>query len=98
MEDAFKMADSSMQRKLKSMNPNKASLFKSSEKANKSSIKFLKWLKNHKESDVLIPRLFEIEKEYNNRLNLYMSKVPRHWKKLNIGSMLKDFKWEQKKF
>lgn len=98
MEDAFKMADSSMQRKLKSMNPNKASLFKSSEKANKSSIKFLKWLKNHKESDVLIPRLFEIEKEYNDRLNLYMSKVPRYWKKLNIGSMLKDFKWEQKKF
>lgn len=98
IDEAFKMAESSIKRKLTAMNPNKASLFKTTTKANKSSVKFLKWLKNHKESDVLIPRLFEIEKEYNDRLKLYMSKVPKYWKELNIGSLIKDFKWEQKKY
>jgi len=98
IDEAFKMAESSIQRKLKAMNPNKASLFKTTAKANKSSVKFIKWLKNHKESDILIPRLFEIETEYNDRLKLYMSKVPKYWKELNIGSLVKDFKWEQKKY
>ena len=98
IEEAFKMANTQIKKKLKSLNPNKATLFKTSKKGKITSIKFIKWLSKHKDSDKLIPRLYEIEKEYKDRLALYLSTVPMYWKKHNIGSFLKDFDWKQKSY
>ena len=92
------MANTQIKKKLKSLNPNKATLFKTGKKGKITSVKFIKWLSKHKDSDKLIPRLYEIEKEYKDRLNLYLSTVPMYWKKLNIGTFLKDFDWKQKEY
>ena len=98
IDEAFKMANTQIKKKLKSLNPNKATLFKTGKKGKITSVKFIKWLSKHKDSDKLIPRLYEIEKEYKDRLNLYLSTVPMYWKKLNIGTFLKDFDWKQKEY
>jgi hypothetical protein len=98
IDEAFKMANTQLKRKLKSLNPNKATLFKTSKEGKITSAKFLKWLSKHKDSDKLMKRLFEIEKEYKARLSSYMSTVPLYWKKNNIGNLLNDFDWKQKKY
>ena len=98
IQEAFKMANTQLKKKLKSLNPNKATLFKTSTKGKITSAKFLKWLSKHKESEKLIPRLFEIEKLYKERLALYMSTIPKYWKKNNIGDFLNDFDWKQKEY
>ena len=79
------------------MNPNKASLFKSSKEAKFNSLKFIKWLEKHPEGEYLTKRLFEIEAEYKERLALYTSKIPFYWSKLNIEDLLSDFDWKRTK-
>ena len=91
---AVKGAQTILKRKFTTMNPNKASLFKSSKKAKLNSLKFINWLQKHPEAGDLTKRLFEVEAEYKKRLALYNSKVPFYWKQLNFGEMLTGFDWK----
>ncbi len=92
--EAVKGAQAILKRKFTTMNPNKASLFKSSKKAKLNSLKFIKWLQKHPEAGDLTTRLFEVEAEYKKRLALYNSKIPYYWKQLNFGEMLSGFDWK----
>ena len=84
-----------MKQKLTGLNPNKATLFKKRREGKVTSLKFYKWLSKHSESETLIPRLLEIEKEYKMRLAKFQKSVPDIWKKMNIKKMIDDFNWNQ---
>ena len=90
---ATKKANTILKTKFTTMNPNKASLFKSSKEGKINSLKFIKWLQKHPEAKDLTKRLFEIEAEYKERLEKYNSKIPYYWSKLNIKDLLADFDW-----
>ena len=94
INEAFKEANKQIKSKMENLNPNKASLFKSSKKAKLNSLKFINWLQKHPEAGDLTKRLFEVEAEYKKRLALYNSKVPFYWKQLNFGEMLSGFDWK----
>ena len=91
--ESTKKAKKILKTKFTTMNPNKASLFKSSKEAKMNSLKFIKWLQKHSEGKDLTKRLFEIEAEYKARLAKYNSKVPYYWSKFNIKEMLAGFDW-----
>ena len=92
---AFKLAKKTLKQKLTGLNPNKATLFKKRRAGKVTSLKFYKWLSKHSESETLIPRLLEIEKEYKMRLGKFQKSVPGIWKKMNIEKMIDDFDWTQ---
>ena len=98
IDEAFKMANTQIEKKLKNLNPNKATFSKVGKKSKRTSAKFIKWLQKHKESDILIPRLFEIEAEYKKRLQDYLSQVPKYWRKHSVANLLNDFDWKQQDF
>lgn len=81
---AFKLAKKTLKQKLTGLNPNKATLFKKRRAGKVTSLKFYKWLSKHSESETLIPRLLEIEKEYKIRLGKFQKSVPGIWRKMNI--------------
>ena len=83
---------------MKSMNPNVASMFKTTKEAKHNSKLFRAWLSKHPEADVLIPRLDEIEAEYKVRMMQYNSKLPYYAKKFNINDYFKDYDWTFKGF
>ena len=80
------------------MNPNKATLFKTSKEGKITSLKFYKWLSKHSDAETLIPRLLEIEKEYKVRLRKFNKAVPSEWEKMNLKQMINELDWIQKEF
>ena len=97
-EGAFKLAKKTLKQKLTGMNPNKATLFKTSKEGKITSLKFYKWLSKHPDAETLIPRLLEIEKEYKVRLRKFNKAVPSEWEKMNLKQMINELDWIQKEF
>ena len=95
---AFKLAKKTLKQQLTGLNPNKATLFKKRRQGKITSYKFYKWLSKHSESETLIPRLLEIEKEYRIRLNKFNKAVPSVWSKMNLKQMINELDWIQKEF
>ena len=95
---ATKKANTILKTKFTTMNPNKASLFKSSKEAKMNSLKFINWLQKHPDAKDLTKRLFEIEAEYKVKLEKYNSRVSHYWSKLNIKDLIADFDWTQTKY
>ena len=98
MKMATKKANKIIKTKFTTMNPNKASLFKSSKEAKMNSLKFINWLQKHPDAKDLTKRLFEIEAEYKVKLEKYNSRVSHYWSKLNIKDLIADFDWTQTKY
>ena len=90
---AFKDANSQMKSKLKTLNPNKASLNKSSKAGKMASMLFINWLQDHPDAGDLTNKLFEIEGEYHKKLSKYMSKLGYYAKKFNVMSYYKKYDW-----
>ena len=97
MNAAFKEAESIMKSKLKTLNPNKGSLFKSSKEGIENSKRFIKWLQHHPEAKNITLELFEAEIKYKQKLNQYKSSLKHHAKKLNIKDIFNSFNWETEK-
>ena len=93
MSMATKKANKILKTKFTTMNPNKASLFKSSKEGKINSMKFIAWLQKHPEGKDLTKRLFEIELEYKKRIKEYNAKAPDYWNKMNIKDLVADFSW-----
>ena len=93
MSMATKKANKILKTKFTTMNPNKASLFKSSKEGKINSLKFLNWLQKHPEGKDLTKRLFEIELEYKKRIKQYNAKAPYYWNKMNLKDLVADFSW-----
>ena len=89
--EAAKKAKTIVKTKFTTMNPNKASLFKSSKDAKINSLKFIGWLQKHPDAEDLTMRLSQIEAEYKLKLAKYNAKVPYYWNKLGIKDLLDDF-------
>jgi len=96
MNIAFKKAFSIMKSKLKTLNPNKGSLFKSGKEGKRNSMKFIKWLQQHRDADKITMTLFEAEAQYKARLNDYTSKLKHYAKKFNVQNYYNDFNWDIK--
>ena len=93
MDDSFKKAFSMMKSKLKTLNPNKGSLFKSGKEGKKNSSKFIKWLQHHPDAKNITMGLFEAEAEYKIRLKDYKSKLKYYAKKFNVQNYYNEFDW-----
>tara|TARA_R100000152_G_C6781771_1_gene217060 strand:- start:49 stop:7203 length:7155 start_codon:yes stop_codon:yes gene_type:complete len=93
MDFAFKDANSQMKSKLKTLNPNRASLNKSSKEGKMASMLFINWLQKHPDAKDLTNRLFEVEAEYKNKLGKIMSKLGHYSKKFNVMSYYDKFNW-----
>ena len=93
MDDSFKKAFSMMKSKLKTLNPNKGSLFKKSKEGKKNSIKFINWLQGHPDAKNITMGLFEAEAEYKVRLEDYKSKLKYYAKKFNVQNYYNEFDW-----
>ncbi len=93
MDFAFKDANSQMKSKLKTLNPNRASLNKSSKEGKMASMLFINWLQKHPDAKDLTNRLFEVEAEYKNKLGKIMSNLGHYSKKFNVMSYYDKFNW-----
>jgi hypothetical protein len=93
MDFAFKDANSQMKSKLKTLNPNRASLNKTSKEGKMASMLFINWLQKHPDAKDLTNRLFEVEAEYKNKLGKIMSKLGHYSKKFNVMSYYDKFNW-----
>ena len=94
MDVAFKEAASMMRSKLRQLNPNKGSLFKSSKTGKRNSLEFIKWLQQSKDAKELTMTLFEAEAQYKKRLVEFMKHLPVYAKTHNIKNFYDDHNWE----
>ena len=90
---AFKKAKQGINTSLKSMNPNVASMYKTSKEGKYQSMLFRQWLSKHKDADYLLARLDEVEIEYMQRMQKYTSMLPHYAKKFNVADMAKKYDW-----
>jgi len=93
MDVAFKEAESMIKGKLRQLNPNKGSLYKSSKKGKRNSLEFIKWLQQSKDAKELTMTLFESESEYRKRLIEFMKHLPVYARKHNIKNFYDDHDW-----
>ena len=95
-DQAFKEAYKIIETMITNMNPNPASLDKSSEIAERRSLQFLQWIKTGMGEDV-VRDIFKTEAEYLERKDRYKAALPYNLRQFNLEEIAKKYLKPEKK-
>ena len=104
LQDAFKKASSTLERKIKALNPNPATFSGKKYSGKARAAKFRNWLANRTLEDKqgtlkgkkLEQRMLQLETEYKIKMKKNMKALPYYFRQLNLKSLMNEFDWLHK--